>query len=169
MIPTIATGRPRPRHWPMKDFEPRAALGTGAGLQKYAPGGAETRESARESLCAAAGEWPIRGPGVFPVAGIETDLAAGFAGFRYPVHIGGLELCRPPFHGNEGRGYAAEAAAARGRAYEDKALPPLMSFSHPGNAASIAVAERPGAGPETQTALPGAPRPVYRHIGRQGA
>ena len=84
MIPTIATGRPRPRHWLMKGFEPYAALKTGAGPQKDTPGGAETRESARDSFRAAA-------------------------------------------------------------------------------------AGRPGAGPETRTPLPGAPRPVYRPIGRRGA
>lgn len=169
MIPTFTTERLRLRHWQMKDFEPYAALKTSAELQKYTPGGCITREKAWESFCAASGEWAVRGLGVFLVADIETDLAVGFAGFWYPVYIDEPELCWSLFPGNEGRGYATEAAAAvRDWAYEEKELPALMSFIHPENAASIAVAKRLGATLESETTLLGAPRLVYRHIGGNG-
>ncbi len=169
MIPTLTTERLRLRHWQIGDFEPYAALKTSVELQTYTPSGPVTREQAWESFCAAPGEWAVRGLGVFLVADIESDLAIGFAGFWFPVYIDEPELCWSLFPGNEGKGYATEAAAAaRDWAYAEKGLPPLMSFIHPENAASIAVAERLGATLEKETTLLGAPRLVYRHIEEHG-
>jgi len=66
--------------------------------------------------------------------------------------------------GHEGRGYATEAALAlRDWAFSTLKLPSLVSYIAPGNAASVAVAERLGARLD-----PAAPRTVpadlvYRH------
>lgn len=165
MIPTIETERLRLRGWEMKDFEPFAALRTSAELQKYT-GGPGTKAEAWEDFCANAGQWALRGFGVFLAADIRTDRAIGYAGLWFPPDIAEPELCWSLFPGNTGKGYATEAAAAARRwAYQDRGLQPLMSFVHPDNHASRAVAERLGARCERKTTLRGAPRLLYRHPG----
>lgn len=167
MIPTIETERLRLRGWRMQDFEPYAALSTNAELQRYV-GGPQTRMQAWESFCARAGEWALRGSGVFLVAEKQTDRAVGFTGLWYPPDLAEPELCWSLFPGNTGMGYATEAATeARRWAYETLRQEPLMSFVHPDNQPSIAVAERIGATLECETTLRGNPRLLYRHPGSQ--
>ena len=165
MIPTVETERLRLRGWEMKDFEPFAALRASAELQKHT-GGPRTRAQAWEDFCASPGQWAIRGFGVFLAADRRTGIAVGYAGLWFPPDIEEPELCWSLFPGHTGKGYATEAAAAARRwAYEERGLPPLMSFVHPDNHASRAVAERLGATLERETTLRGAPRLFYRHPG----
>lgn len=168
VIPTIETERLRLRGWEMRDFEPYAALRTDAELQKYV-GGAVTREQAWNGFCGIPGQWALRGLGVFIAAERESDRAVGYAGLWFPQDLEEPELCWSLFRGNTGKGYATEAAAAARRwAYEARGLPPLMSFVHPDNRPSQAVAERLGARRQADTTLRGMPRFFYRHPGPDG-
>lgn len=163
MIPTIETEHLRLRGWRLEDFEPYAALRTDAQLQRYV-GGPQTRSHAWETFCAAPGEWVLRGFGIFLVAEKETDEAVGYAGLWFPPDLAEPELCWSLFPGNMGKGYATEAAtAARAWAYETLRGGSLMSFIHPENQPSRAVAERLGATLAAETTLRGMPRLLYRH------
>ena len=163
MIPTVETERLRLRHWEMKDFPAYVGLRTDPELQHYADG-AVTEQQAWEDFCAAPGQWALRGFGVFLVAERESDAAVGFAGLWYPPDIAEPELCWSLFPGHTGKGYATEAAAAARRwANEALGLPPLMSFIHPDNSASLKVAERLGATFVEETQLRGMPRLFFRH------
>ena len=164
MIPTVETDRLRLRDWRLSDFEAYVTLRTSEELQRYTAGGAVSSEKAWEGFCAARGEWAFRGAGVFLVAERDSDDAIGFAGLWHPPYVDEPELCWSLFPGNTGKGYATEAAAAaRDWAYRDLGLPPLMSFIHPKNTLSHAVAKRLGATVEAETTLHGEPRIVYRH------
>lgn len=168
MTPTIETERLRLRGWEMRDFEAYAALRTNAELQRYIRG-AVSRDVAWSDFCACAGEWALSGLGVFLVAERESDAAVGYAGLWFPPDLAEPELCWSLFPGNTGRGYATEAArAARAWAYDAHGLAPLMSFIHPDNEASKAVAQRLGARLERETTLRGMPRLLYRHPGQAG-
>ena len=167
--PSIESGRLRLRGWRREDFDPFAALRGSPEDQAYT-GGPVSRERAWSEFCAKAGEWTVQGLGVFIVAERETDRAVGYAGLWFPPHIDEPELCWSLFPGNTGKGYATEAAvAARDWAYDALGLGPLMSFVHPDNQASRAVAERLGAVVEGQGSLGGEPRLIYRHVGPEKA
>ncbi len=164
MIPTIETERLRLRRWEVRDFEPFAALRTNETHMAHVIGGASSREQAWEEFCAVSGQWALRGYGEFLVAERETDNAVGFAGLWHPLDLDEPELCWSLFPGNTGKGYATESTeAVRAWAGKDLGLPPLMSFIHPDNTASLAVADRLGATLEGKTEFRGAQRLLYRH------
>ena len=161
--PVVESGRLRLRDWRIEDFDGYAQLRSSAEDQAYT-GGPVSRNQAWTDFCAKAGEWRVRGMGVFVVADKGTDRGLGYAGLWYPPFLSEPELCWSLFPGNTGRGYATEAAqAARDWAYAALGLKPLMSFVHPDNAPSRAVAERLGAVIEGEGELYGAPRLIYRH------
>jgi len=164
MIPTIETTRLRLREWRIADFNGFLALTTDPELQKYCLGGAKTKEQAWDEFCVISGQWVLRGVGIFLVADRITDEARGFTGFWFPLDQEAPELCWSLFPGNMGRGYAREAAlAARQWVYENRTYRQLVSYIHPDNKASCAVAERLGAKLKNSTKLYGEDRLVYLH------
>jgi len=165
MPPVLETPRLRLREWRLQDFDAFAAFRASAEDQAYV-GGVRSREQAWGEFCAKAGEWQVRGLGTFLVARRDTDAPVGYSGLWYPPDIDEPELCWSLFPGYAGKGLATEAAlAARDWAYRALNLAPLMSFVHPDNRASRAVAERLGARSEGETTLRGEPRLRYRHPG----
>jgi RimJ/RimL family protein N-acetyltransferase len=146
LIPTIETERLRLREWRIADFERYAAFKTDPELQRYILGGAKSREAVWDDFCALSGQWVHRGIGTFSVADRKTDEARGLTGFWYPMGQEVPELCWALFRGNTGKGYATEAAlAARRWFFENRSYRRLVSYVHPDNTASCAVAERLGA------------------------
>ncbi|MEZ5930681.1 MAG: GNAT family N-acetyltransferase [Alphaproteobacteria bacterium] len=167
--PVIETERLRLRAWHESDFSGYCAHRSCDKRQAFV-GGAVSAERAWDEFCAMIGFWSLRGYGTFAVAARRSGEALGYAGLWHPPDIDEPELCWSLFPGAEGRGYATEAAAAaRDWAYEALGLPPLMSFIHPDNAPSQAVAARLGAVFERRTTLRGAPRLVFRHVGPEAA
>jgi RimJ/RimL family protein N-acetyltransferase len=164
VIPTLETQRLRLREWRFDDFNAYLTLVTDAELQKHVAGGVRSEIQAWDDLCAMTGQWLLRGVGVFLVADRKTDRPLGLSGLWYPPDVSEPELCWSLFPGNTGRGYATEAAiAARLWAYTDRNYPRLVSYVHPLNTASLAVAERLGAALESETRLRGEERLVFRH------
>ncbi|MEQ8506828.1 MAG: GNAT family N-acetyltransferase [Rhodospirillales bacterium] len=164
MVPVVETDRLRLRGWTLKDFEPFAAFRQDGDDQAYKDGAA-TRFQAWLEFAAKAGEWGLYGAGAFIVADKATDTAVGYAGLWRAPYIAEPELCWSLFPGHRGRGYATEAAlTARDWAYRELGLKPLMSFVHPENLPSRAVAERIGAVIEGEGELRGEPRLIYRHL-----
>jgi RimJ/RimL family protein N-acetyltransferase len=112
------------------------------------------------------GMWALRGYGLFIVTDKATGARLGHAG---PWHPGdwpeaelGWAIWLPEA---EGRGYAAEAAlAARAHAYDTLGWKTAVSYIHPDNTRSIALAERLGCTPDDTADFPGeGPCHVYRH------
>ena len=90
---------------------------------------------------------------------VGTTLLKPLPGSHGEIEVG-WHVARP----HRGKGYATEAAAAaRSWAYEDRGYRQLVSYVHPLNAASVAVAERLGATLETETTLRGEERLLFRH------
>lgn len=164
MIPTIETERLRLREWRITDFDAYASLKTNAELQRYVLGGAKSKEEAWDDFCAVSGQWVLRKVGIFLVADRKTDEPRGFSGLWYPLDIEVPELCWSLFPGNVGKGYATEAAiAARHWVYENSRYHQLVSYIHPDNAASCAVAKRLGARLQSRTKLYGEARLLFIH------
>lgn len=164
IIPTIETERLRLREWKIADFSGYLALKTDPELLQYYLGGTRTEQQAWEDFCAVSGQWVLRGVGIFLVADRETDQARGFSGLWFPLDIEVPELCWSLFPGNMGRGYATEAAlAARHWVFENTPYGELVSYIHPDNHASCAIADRLGAKLKGRTKLYGEDRLVYHH------
>jgi len=164
MIPELETERLRLRGWHAEDFEAYAAFAGDTALNAHR-GGAVDRIRAWDEFCAILGQWELLGIGNFAVEEKSSGDVAGYAGLWFPQDLDEPELCWSLFEAFHGRGYATEAArAVQLWAYEEKNLPPLMSYIHPGNIPSQRVAERLGATFEKDTELRGSPRWLYRHV-----
>ncbi|MBV2359721.1 GNAT family N-acetyltransferase [Thalassococcus sp. CAU 1522] len=92
------------------------------------------------------GHWHIHGYGYFTVTLKETGQPVGLSGIWNPEGWPEPEVGWVVFDGFEGRGIAYEAAArARRWAYDDLGMTTLTSNIVPGNARSVALAQRLGA------------------------
>ena len=114
--------------------------------------------------------WELFGHGGLMIDLKTTGKCAGSVGINHGPLFPEKELGWQLYKGQEGKGYATEAAAALLRyAVRELRLDRLVSYVHPANPQSAAVAERLGA-----TLDPDAPRPnpvdfVYRHLPSQPA
>ncbi|TKT83053.1 GNAT family N-acetyltransferase [Aquamicrobium sp. LC103] len=162
-MPVLETERLSLRGWRKDDFAAYAAFCADEDRVRYI-GGAKNEYQAWTAFAAMAGEWLLNGYGLFAVEERQEGRIVGYAGLWHPPYIDEPELAWGLYAGFEGRGYAAEAArAARDWAAEALGLPPLMSFVHPENLPSQAVAKRLGAAPMPPTTLRGEPRLQFRH------
>lgn len=112
------------------------------------------------------GHWDLRGWGLFGVRAKNDARSVGMVGHFYPEGWPEREIGWLIWDGEEGRGFATEAArAAREHAYDTLGWDGAVSYIHPDNTGSIAVAERLGC---TRDAKPRRmteddPAVVYRH------
>ncbi len=114
----------------------------------------------------AIGHWVLRGFGNFVFTLHDSDAALGSAGPWFPAGWPEREIGWSVWAAAaEGKGYAAEAAgAARDHAFNTLGWDTAVSYVHPDNARSIALAERLGAVRDPHADSPGdAPCLVFRH------
>ncbi|MFV0358196.1 GNAT family N-acetyltransferase [Tropicimonas sp.] len=114
------------------------------------------------------GHWVMRGFGMRTITARGTDAALGFCGLWYPGTWPEPEIGWTLYDGAEGKGIAFEAAlAVRTHAFDALGRKTLVSYIHPENARSIALAERLGAvGDDSAARPPHAPHAlVFRHPG----
>nr|WP_242500581.1 GNAT family N-acetyltransferase [Tropicimonas sp. IMCC6043] len=158
--PVLTTPRLTLRPYRFEDFEPVAAfLASDRARPMHGP---YSREAAWAWFTNNVAQWSLFGYGglMIEAQGRTVGQVSINSGLAFPEPELGWFL----FDGNEGQGFATEAARAlRDFAYESAGLETLVSYCTPENAASIALAERLGA-----TLDPEAPRPapsvvVYRH------
>ena len=108
--------------------------------------------------------WPLYGHGALVLEPREGGAPLGSVQINDGALFPEVELGWQLFDGAEGRGYATEAARAlRDWAFTVRGLPALVSYIDPGNAASIAVAERLGAAPDPEARPQALGDLVYRH------
>jgi RimJ/RimL family protein N-acetyltransferase len=113
------------------------------------------------------GHWALRGFGLFIFSLRGTDRGIGMAGPWFPEGWPEHEIGWSVWDSAaEGRGFAAEAAAAaREHAFRDLGWTTAVSYIDPGNTRSIRLAERLGAVRDDSAATPDPTDPtlVYRH------
>ena len=164
MTPVLETERLILRGWKVDDFPFFAGFWADPERTRFFISGVQNEVQSWAAFTAMAGEWALRGVGQFAIQLKSGDQAIGHAGIWYPPDLDEPELAWSLYPGNDGHGYATEAAKkVISWASSQLGLPPLMSFVHPKNTASIAVAKRLGATFEKETTLRDDPRLVFRH------
>ena len=163
--PVIETDRLRLRPLQFEDFAKVAAFFT-TPRARYV-GDLKTPAAVWPEFCANIACWPLLGYGTWAVE-THDGAVVGQVGLNFPPQFPELELGWVVLAEFEGRGLAHEAAvAARAWAFAHLPVSSLVSYIHPDNTRSRALAERLGASPD-----PDAPPPdgadlsqtlVYRH------
>ncbi|MBF9028919.1 GNAT family N-acetyltransferase [Rhodobacterales bacterium HKCCE3408] len=165
-IPVLQTERLRLRAPRLEDFAPFAAH-CASDRATFSTGRLD-RKGAWAEFASAAGSWTLLGFGAWSVEDRATGTYLGEIMIQHPAHFPEPELGWTLMEHAEGRGYATEAARAaldwaKGR------VASLVSYITPGNARSVALAERLGAVLDMGAALPDGEGPdetiVYRHRG----
>jgi RimJ/RimL family protein N-acetyltransferase len=109
-------------------------------------GGPLPRDQAWRWFASMIGHWHLRGYGFWTVTKSDTSEILGIVGLWNPEGWPEPELGWVMFENAEGKGYAAEAAlTVRAYAYGTLGFKTLTSNIVPGNARSVALAERIGA------------------------
>lgn len=152
------------------DFEAWAAFAN-SDRSRYI-GGPHDRSGAWRAWGHVIGHWAMRGFGMFVFAATSApDEPLGMAGPWYPEGWPERELGWTLWSdAAEGRGYAREAAeATRAHAFGALGWDTAVSYIHPENARSVALAERLGAARDRAASCPeGKACLVYRHNRPEG-
>ncbi|WP_138468140.1 GNAT family N-acetyltransferase [Poseidonocella sp. HB161398] len=150
-------------------FEPLAAFY--ASERSHHVGGPKTRDQAWRQLACEIGHWTLKGYGRFAVTEAATGAFVGNIGAWCPEGWPEPEIGWDLMAGFEGKGYATEAArAVRDWCYGTLGWPTAISFVHPGNPASAAVAKRLGCTLEGMHELVGhGAVEIWRHPARGSA
>lgn len=167
MAPLVQTERLTLRHHKIEDFDPMVAL-FGSDRAQYM-GGPISAKDAWRWIGSEVGMWSLLGFGAWAIERREDKAFMGQVGLMKPAHFPEIELGWTLLEDFEGKGYAAEAAmAARKFAFVRLDLDSVVSYIAPGNARSIALAQRLGARHDTNASLPDGETAkdtlVYRHL-----
>ena len=138
---TIRTSRLSLAQWRPQHFEAYAAHQSDAASMTYV-GGVRDRAKAWRAMASEAGQWQLLGYGMYAVE--ADDGFVGTVGIFHPAHWPERELAYEIFAAHRRKGYAAEAARAVREVAIEQGLSRLVSFIHPDNVASIAVAQKLG-------------------------
>ena len=161
----ISTARLRLRPFREDDLDAYAAMSADAEVMQYiGSGGPVGRDVAWRGMALFLGHWALRGYGTWAVERRSDGRLIGRAGFHDPEGWPGCELGWLLARDAWGQGYAFEAAAAAlacGR--NELGLGEVISLIRPGNARSIALAERLGAVNTGPVDLLGQTALRYRH------
>lgn len=161
-IPTVQTERLILRAPRLEDLEPQVDFF--ASDRSSFIGGPQDRSDTWRSLLRGAGQWVIRGYGLWQIEEKSTGKTAGWAGVINHIEWPEAELGYSLYNGFEGRGLAYEAnMAARAYAYEHQGFDTLVSYIDAANTRSIALAERMGARFEAAATVYGYECNIYRH------
>lgn len=146
MIPNIETKRLKLRAFQESDLpEYLALVGDAKAMRYIGTGHTLTREDAWQQIATILGHWQLRGYGLWAVEEKASGALVGRVGLYNPEGWPGLEVGWALIPRFQGHGYATEAAKASLKfAFEEVAADEVISCIQPGNAPSIAVAERVG-------------------------
>ena len=144
-IPTIETERLIMRAPKFEDFEPLSAF-YADDRSKFVRDGQMTPAKCWRALAQIAGQWMLRGYGMFVLTLKGNDAPLGVAGAFHPIEWPERELGWSLWSADhEGHGYIAEAAiACRTYIYNSHKWTTAVSYIDPKNTASIKVAQRLG-------------------------
>lgn len=161
---TIQTERLLLRQFELADLDTLMPFLMDAELSRYRTGDPLDRDGSWNWFVGNAGQWPIRGYGIFAVEERASGNFIGYSGPWHPIAFeDGPELAYSLLRDHHGKGFATEmATAARDWIIATLGYVPF-SLIHPDNHPSIRVAERLGAEVESETVFAGQPRLIYRH------
>ena len=133
-------------------------------------GGPFTREAAFRDFAEGVAGWMLRGHGLWSVERRADGALLGFLALHIEAGDPEREIGYLLREAAEGRGYAAEAAAAaRAFAYGTLGWSGVVSYVDPANLRSIATAERLGARPDPEARHPLDPDlMIFRHPAPEG-
>ena len=163
-IPTLETERlvlrpPRAADWP-------AFAAMFASDRSSFMGGPLGTRDAWGVFCHCMANWGLFGRGTLFIERKDTGETVGEVDLNDGPLFPETELGWSLFDGHEGRGYATEAAhALREWAYANTSLTTLVSYTHPANLASQAVAQRLGATLDADAPRQDPEDLVWRHPG----
>ena len=163
-IPTLVTERLVLRPYGLADVERLAAFMATerARYMGLRSGGAEAWFKFAVELA----QWPLHGHGGLAVTLREDGALVGRVVVQRRPDYPEPEMGWIALDGHEGRGLMAEAAGAlRDWVRRHAALPSLVSYVAPGNARSMALAERLGATRDDAARGPAPGIVVFRHWG----
>jgi RimJ/RimL family protein N-acetyltransferase len=163
--PVLETGRLILRAPELRDFEAYAAFY--AGPRSGFVGGPQPRDRAWRFFGHQVGHWVLRGYGTFILEPKAGGDAVGMVMAWQPEGFPEREVGWVIFSAAaEGQGYAHEAAArVRDHVFGTLGWDTAVSYIDPGNARSIALAERLGAVPDPEAVAPDDdPVVIYRHV-----
>ncbi len=148
-IPTLTTSRFILRAFREDDVPALTALHSDPEVMRFLRPNGEPEPNPRlawEYLAMQMGHWLLKGYGKWALADRATDMLVGRVGyFDAPYEWPGLELGWTISRSLWGQGYASEAARlALNWGFETLATNEIISAIHPGNVASMRVAERIG-------------------------
>jgi len=162
-VPVITTPRLTLGGFSMPHFEAFDAF-CATERSAYLGGPSTDRRDSWGSCMIHLGHWQARGYGAFFATETATGRPAGRFSLWHPVWLDEPELSWLVYDGFEGKGLAAEGAAAVRNWAAGHGHGPLVSLIAPDNARSIALAERLGARAEgTHTYDHGGVVLKYRH------
>lgn len=160
--PTIQTRRLTLRPMREGDFPAYAALM--ASPRAAFMGGPFDTSAAWGLFCHDAGCWALFGHGALMLDRRDTGETVGQVGLNAGPLFPERELGWMVYDGQEGQGYATEGAATlRDWAWQALSLDTLVSYTHPRNSASHAVARRLGAVEDPDAPRQDAEDIVFRH------
>ncbi|MEX0347092.1 MAG: GNAT family N-acetyltransferase [Rhizobiaceae bacterium] len=162
--PELKTERLLLRQCRLEDFEPFADM-YASPYARYI-GGPCSRDRAWRIFAADTGQWALLGFGPWMIELRDTGETMGLVALNKPLHFPEREIGWMVWQQHQGQGYAFEAAMkAREFAFCTLRWSTAVSYIHPENQRSIALAERLGA-----VLDPGAKTPnddpdlVFRHV-----
>lgn len=169
-IPTLETERLILRVPRFEDFDPFFEFFS-SNRADFVGGPVTDQLAAWRGFAHIAGQWVLRGYGSFTIEHKQTRRPIGLCGPWNPITWPEKEIGWSIWSTDvEGKGYAAEAAnAALDYVFLALGWETAVSYIDPGNARSIALAERLGATRDDDAITPGSGEPtalVYRHPGR---
>ncbi|MEM9055526.1 MAG: GNAT family N-acetyltransferase [Pseudomonadota bacterium] len=147
--PVLATERLVLRSYKLDDFE--AFADYFASSRSIYTDGPISREAAWDLFTAGAGRWVIAGHGAWTIERQSDSKAIGLVSLNTAILLPDPELGWILWEAFEGQGYAFEAASrVRDFAFNVLNWPTLVSGVHKDNLASIRLAERLGAEPDSE-------------------
>lgn len=166
MIPTLTTARLTLRAPRLSDVPTVQAYFASA--RSHAIGGPLAPDTVADNFAGGAGNWVLRGIGMWYIDLTATGALIGRTGVYFHDQWPDPELAWTLFHGSdEGKGYATEAAAAAITAARRLGVRSLISSITESNLASLAVARKLGAVDEGLYDTPYGPMRKFRHYGGQ--
>ncbi len=163
LCPTIQTPRLILREWRESDLDGLAAMHADPEVTRFLGGKTRTRAESWVNMASYAGQWLLRGTGLWAVEQRAGSRFVGRIGILHPEGRPEPELGYSIARAFWGQRLAYEGAAAALAWYRAQGAPPPVSYIDPANHPSQRVATRLGAHLEGTLELHGKPVDAWRH------